>query len=148
MGRGPDPTLGFRLTPGPGSPCAGNVPRVTVPHPETRRDIEAALAARRELGPEYDDQIAAGLAERVETLAQQRSLELRSQQQVERSEESVERSTRTQQFVLGIISLGTGIPITAISASMVDPPLIGVLVSWGGIVAVNVAHALSSRRRR
>ncbi len=120
---------------------------MTVPHPETRRDIEAALAARRELGPEFDDQIAAGLAERIEILAQQRSLELRSQQQVERSEESVERTTRTQQFVLGIVSLGTGIPITAISGAMVDPPMLGILISWGGIVAVNVAHALSSRRR-
>lgn len=121
---------------------------MTVPHPETRRDIEAALAARRELGPEFDDQIAAGLAERIEILAQQRSVELRSQQQAERSEESVERTIRTQQFVLGIVSLGTGIPITAISGAMVDPPMLGILISWGGIVAVNVAHALSGRRRR
>lgn len=121
---------------------------MTVPHPETRRDVEAALAARRELGPEFDDQIAAGLAERVEFLARQRSVELQSQQQLERAEEAAERSTRTQRFVLGIVSLGTGIPITAIAGAMVDPPLIGILVSWGGIVAVNVAHALGGRRRR
>ena len=44
---------------------------------ETRRDIEAALAARRELGPEYHDSIAAGLAERVEQLAAIRMAELR-----------------------------------------------------------------------
>lgn len=120
---------------------------MSVPHPETRRDVEAALGARRELGPEFDDQIAAGLAERIEVLAHQRSLELQSQQQFERSEEAIERSTRTQRFVLGIVSLGAGIPITAISTAMVDPPLIGMLVSWGGIVAVNVAHALGGRRR-
>ena len=36
---------------------------------ETRRETEAALAARMELGPEYSEHIAAALAERVEQLA-------------------------------------------------------------------------------
>ena len=46
--------------------------------------------------------------------------------------------------MLGIISLGAGIPITAISASVVEPGLLGVIVAWAGIVGVNVAAA--SRR--
>ncbi|WP_152360147.1 hypothetical protein [Microlunatus speluncae] len=120
---------------------------MSVPHPETRRDVEAALAARRELGPEFDDQIAAGLAERIEFLAQQRAVELQSQQHLEHSEAAAERLNRNQRLALAIVSLGTGIPITAIAGAMVDPPLIGILVSWGGIVAINVANALGGRRR-
>jgi hypothetical protein len=121
---------------------------VTTPHSETRRDVEAALAARRELGSEFDEQIAAGLADRVEQLAQQRSVELRRQGQVESHAEAAERTSRTQRFVLGIVSLGAGVPITAIGASYVDPPLLGVLISWGGIVAINAVHALGGRRGR
>ena len=48
-------------------------------------------------------------------------------------------------MTLGIVSLGVGIPISAISAGIADLP--GLLVAWGGIAAVNVAHALQSRRR-
>ena len=50
--------------------------------------------------------------------------------------------------MLGIISLGAGIPITAISATNVDPGLAGVLVSWAGIVGVNIAAALRQPRKR
>ena len=42
--------------------------RRIAPTIETRRDVEAALAARDELGADYDDAIASGLAERVEQL--------------------------------------------------------------------------------
>jgi hypothetical protein len=115
---------------------------------ETRRDVEAALAAQRELGPEYADEVAEGLAERVEQLVAYRIAEVRREPDLERAHLEQENSSRRQQFVLGLVSLGAGIPITAISGSVVEPGLIGVLVAWGGIVSVNVAHALSARRRR
>ncbi|MFC7622593.1 hypothetical protein [Microlunatus sp. GCM10028923] len=132
----------------PGLPGQHPMPPAPRPSVELQRDAAAAMAARRELGPDFDDQIAAGLAERMEQLAYHRGVELQEQHRASRVEEAAERSTRTQRFALGIVSLGAGIPITAISAGMVDPPLIGVLVSWGGIVAVNVVHALGGRRRR
>lgn len=115
---------------------------------ETQRDVEAALAARRELGPEYDEHIAAGLAERVEQLAAYRSAELRQVAKAERSDLEFARTSQQQSFVLGIISLGVGIPITAISANAVDPGLLGIAVSWAGIVGVNLAHRLGTRRGR
>ena len=59
-----------------------------------------------------------------------------------------ERDSRTQRFVLAIISLGTGIPLTAIGANLVDPPLLGVSVTWAGIVGVNAVFALRDRTRR
>jgi hypothetical protein len=114
---------------------------------ETRRDIEAALAARRELGPEYHDSIAAGLAERVEQLAAYRTAELRHEAQIQEREARAEHSTRSQRLALAIVSLGVGVPITGISAEMVDPSLLGVLVSWAGIVGINVAAGLRQKSR-
>jgi hypothetical protein len=112
---------------------------------ESRRDAEAALAAQRELGPEYGDHIAAGLAERVEQLAALRTAELRHDQDRERRGSSLERTALTQRFVTSLVSLGAGIPITAISAT--QGGLREVAVCWAGIVGVNVAQAWAARRR-
>lgn len=106
------------------------------------------MAARRELGPDYEDHIAAGLAERVEELVAYRTAELRQQADLAENEAKAEASSRNHRFVLGIISLGVGVPITAISAINVDPGLLGVAVSWAGIVGVNAVHALTGRSRR
>ncbi|RCK68384.1 hypothetical protein DT076_15740 [Desertihabitans brevis] len=118
------------------------------PASQTRPEVDAALAARRELGPDYEDAIAAGLAERIEQLAAARSAELQQVAASGTAAEKAEREARTQRFVLGIISLAVGIPITAIGATNVEPGLLGVAVSWTGIVGVNVAVALGARRQR
>ncbi|MDN5725520.1 MAG: hypothetical protein L0G99_06245 [Propionibacteriales bacterium] len=60
----------------------------------------------------------------------------------------LDETAGAHQFVLGIVSLGTGIPISAIAATNVEPGLLGLAVAWAGIVGVNVAHHLSRRRRR
>lgn len=59
----------------------------------------------------------------------------------------MEKQASNQSFVLGIVSLGTGIPITAIAATNVEPGLLGVAIAWAGIVGVNLAHRLGRRRR-
>src|SRR5918997_611973 len=118
---------------------------MSTPDEETRRDVQAALAARRELGMEYEEAIAAGLLDRVNQLALMRSAEIR--READRSDEvaRAEKESRTHRFVLGIVSLGAGIPITAISGSVVEPGVVGVLVAWAGIVGVNVAAAVGAR---
>jgi hypothetical protein len=118
------------------------------PSEETTRDAEAALAARMELGPEYTEHVAAGLADRVEQLAALRAGELRHQAEEAHSTAREERSGHTRQFVLGLVSLGVGVPITAISATNTDPGLLGVAVSWVGIVGVNAVHAWSNRPKK
>jgi hypothetical protein len=114
---------------------------------ETTRDTQAALAARMELGPEYTEHIAEGLAERVEQLAAIRAGELRYEAEVANSTSHTDQSGRVRQFVLGIVSLTVGIPITAIAATNTDPGLLGVAVSWLGIVGVNAVHARANRPR-
>jgi hypothetical protein len=126
-------------------------PRYRVPHApseELRRDSEAALSARMELGPEYTEYVAAGLAERVEELAEVRAAELRQQAEQANRALAAEQSGRGRQLALAIVSMVMGIPITAISASEVDPSIIGVAVSWAGIVGVNWVHARSLRKRK
>ena len=113
-----------------------------------RADVAAAWEARRELGPEYDEHIASGLADRVEELVAYRTAELRQRGSAADVDLELERTAQRQGFVLGIISLGVGVPITAISSLNVEPGLLGIAVSWAGIVGVNVAHRLGHRRRR
>jgi hypothetical protein len=115
---------------------------------ETRRDVEAAMAARVELGPEYEEHIAASLADRIEELTAYRSAELRHADRDRELELQAEKSARTQRFVLGMVSLVAGIPITGIAATTVEPSLLGVMMSWAGIVGINAVHALASRPRR
>jgi hypothetical protein len=114
---------------------------------ELRRDVEAALSTRAELGPDYDEHIAAGLADRVEQLVAMRTAELRVRSSTTDREYEAEKTARSQRFVLGIVSLGAGVPITAIAGAMVDPGLAGVLVAWVGIVGVNIAAGWGNRRR-
>jgi hypothetical protein len=118
------------------------------PSEEMRRDAEAALAARMELGPEYTEYVAANLAERVEELAEERAAELRHQAELADRAQAAEQTGHGRQLALAIVSMVMGIPITAISASEVDPSIIGVAVSWAGIVGVNWIHARSLRKRK
>lgn len=117
------------------------------PPAELRRDVEAALEARRELGPDYNDQIAAGLAEHVDELVALRLADARLANEERALDRADDRSSRTQRFVLGIISLGAGIPVTGIAAGT-DLGITGAVVGWTGIVAVNLAAAWGNRRRR
>ena len=118
------------------------------PSEELRRDAEAALAARMELGPEYTEYVAANLAERVEELADERAAELRHEADLANREQAAEQSGRKRQTALAIVSLVMGIPITGITASEVDPAIVGVAISWAGIVGVNWVHARAIRKRK
>jgi hypothetical protein len=118
------------------------------PSEELHRDAEAALAARMELGPEYNEYVAEGLAERVEDIAEARAAELRQQALDASRAQAAEQSGRGRQFALAIVSVVMGIPITAITATNVDPSVVGVAVSWAGIVGVNWIHARNLRRRK
>ena len=109
----------------------------------TRQEVEALLATRAELGPAYDEAMVDSFAERIE-----RAVVERTESQVARSGRSTQRDDDgdSKQLALGIVSLGTGIPISGIAAGTADLP--GLAVAWGGIVLVNVAYALRGRRRR
>lgn len=101
------------------------------------------LEVRRELGPDYEPALVDSFVERIDNAIEAR-VDARLAHRA-RSEETEGRRQK-QQLVLGIVSLGTGIPITAVAGSLGDG-LPGVLVAWAGIAAVNLAHAMKDRRR-
>lgn len=121
--------------------------RPPTPSREVRDDVEAALAARGELGADYDPYIAASLAQRVEELTIMRVHELRAQSEAERQLITGEQTGRGRQLALAIVSLALGIPTTAITGVAMGSES-ATAIAWVGIVGVNWAHAWVNRRRR
>jgi hypothetical protein len=107
-----------------------------------RRDYEALLATRGELGPDYDKALVESFADRMEREIERRSFHGNDEWRARRDDS---RGDRQRQLALAIVSLGGGIPITAVSASISGLP--GLITSWAGISAVNLAHAWVIRRR-
>jgi hypothetical protein len=105
-----------------------------------RSELEAVIETRRELGSAYEPALVDSFADKVELAIQTRvDARLADRQQQFRSDEA--RGKR--QMVLGIVSLGAGIPITVPLA--LNDALPAVLVAWTGMAVVNVAHAWQNK---
>lgn len=85
---------------------------MTPPHPnaeDTKRDIQATLAARRELGTEYDDHFLNALVEKLTAQVRQEVA------RAPRMPAPSSRLSRDQRTGLAICSLIFAIPLIAIS---------------------------------
>ncbi len=98
-------------------------------HIVAREDARATLTARRELGSDFDDALVESFAQRVEERLKARPPERRTTDE------------RGMVLALAIVSLGCGIPISAIAVTQAGLP--GLIVAWVGIVLVNVVFARS-----
>lgn len=109
-----------------------------------REDITAAVAARRELGEDYDAAFVETIVERVNQTIDAR---LGAEPDAERTrrEAAEAKAERTVTIAVAAASLFVAIPLTAIAGNTAGFPAI--LVVWLGIVTVNLAVALRSRRR-
>jgi hypothetical protein len=120
----------------------GDVPDDAQP---TRDDLTAAVGARRELGPDYEDAVLESFLARLD-----RQMQARVDATVAERFASGERRgeggpvRRDPGLTLGIVSVIAGIPVTAITTGTEE--LAALIVAWGGIAAVNVAHAWGRRR--
>jgi hypothetical protein len=92
----------------------------------TRDELEAAIEARRELGPAHEPELVEAFLDRIERRLEER----RPKAPARRAEPSV---------ALAIVSMVMAIPLTAIAAS--NSGLVAVVVVWIGIVLVNFAYA-------
>ncbi|MDQ3616834.1 MAG: hypothetical protein M3393_09465 [Actinomycetota bacterium] len=108
-----------------------------------RSEIEAVLETRRELGSVYEPALVDSFADKIEV-----AIAARVDAQVSRrqGEQRADESRGHRQMVLGIVSLGTGIPITAIAGGVAQTS--GVMIAWIGIAVVNGAHAWQGRHKR
>jgi hypothetical protein len=99
------------------------------PQEDIKRDIQATLGARREVGPEFDEQFISALAER---LTQQVAQERRA---LPAAHNTLHADQRT---ALAIVSLIFMIPLIAIASGN---GLAGIALVSAAIVFVNVAAA-------
>ncbi|WP_405058978.1 hypothetical protein OG474_40510 [Kribbella sp. NBC_01505] len=106
---------------------------------DVRKDLRAAVAARQELGPEYEAEIIEGFLERLDAQRRATALPVPVPPPANPSREKDPGG-----LALAIVSMGVAIPITAISANMIGP--FGVVVSWAGLVGINLARSWGRRR--
>ena len=109
-----------------------------------RSEVEAVLETRRELGPSYDAALVDSFADRVERVVERRTAEELGR--LERRGGHAEAAGR-RQTALGIVSVGVGIPISAITLAVPHgaASLGALVVAWCGIFGVNMAHAWQNR---
>ncbi|GGO50896.1 hypothetical protein GCM10012287_31710 [Streptomyces daqingensis] len=120
--------------------------------PELARELDATLQTRRELGPEYEEELIASFLEkfdkRLETVVDKRTRRAMAEQQMvvarggERTHTGTGPSSHPEGMgprLLAVASLVLAVPLSAIAA--VNTGLPGLLVCWGGIVAVNAVQA-------
>lgn len=107
-----------------------------------RSEVAASLATSRELGPEYNEEVAAALAERLEATIEER-IQAHLAAQLQQTAEP-KRQTEGWQVAPVLVSLGVMIPITAIAGGTGGAA--GVVAAWIGIVALNVLVLVAMRR--
>jgi hypothetical protein len=103
----------------------------------TRDDVSSMVGARHELDDDMEPAVIDAFLERVEAAIEERAAERRPIPHSDRGPGTGET------LALAIVSLGTGVPITAIAAE--NGGALGVVAAWAGIAGINIAF---SRQRR
>ncbi|WP_069816211.1 hypothetical protein [Streptomyces sp. TP-A0874] len=114
--------------------------------PELKKELEATVHARRELGPEYESELIESFLEKLDSsvdnrvrrqIAEQQMVVARGARPV--APPPVSGSTFGERYGFGIISLVLAVPLSAIGAT--NGHLLGLIVTWLGITGVNFVHA-------
>lgn len=103
--------------------------------PDVVTELHAALGARRELGPDYEELVVERFLTQVE-----RAIEAR----VEERLAEIERSRRRRAWISTmrlVVLLTFALPLTAVAGWVAGWP--GILATWAGLIVV---HLLSVRR--
>jgi hypothetical protein len=126
---------------------------------ELKKELNATLQARRELGDDYESARVDSFLEKVDQRIDG-AVERRVRRQLAEQQMVVARGSKApaptdswgERFGFGIVSLVLAIPLSAIGGGVAD--LKGLVVAWAGIVGVNFVQAartnpdLFGRRRR
>ncbi|MGW1268294.1 hypothetical protein [Streptomyces sp. NPDC002491] len=116
---------------------------------DLKKDLDATLQTRRELGEEYESALVDSFLEkvdqRIDGAVERRVRRQFAEQQMAAARDS--RSPKTtdswgERFGFGIVTLVLAVPLSAIGVGVEGLP--GLIVSWVGIVGVNVVQAARS----
>lgn len=116
-----------------------------------RDEAEAALAARRELGRDYDDAIAESFTAKLDETIERRvaaevERRLATPEQQRRRSEIVSKETN-KAFVLALGSLGISIPLLG-AVSDGGENMLGIVLVLLTVILVNLAFNLARLRHR
>ena len=117
--------------------------------PELKKELDATLQTRKELGPEYESELVESFLEKLDANVYRRVRRQLAEQQMR-----VARGTLPprrpganhefwQRFAVAVISLVLAIPLSAIAVA--NAGLIGLALCWAGIVGVNAVNGLGLR---
>ncbi len=114
---------------------------------ELKKELDASLRARRELGEEYESALVDSFLEKVDQRIDG-VVERRVRRQLAERQMTVARDARSpkvtdswgERFGFGIVSLVLAVPLSAIGGGLGQLP--GLLATWAGIVGVNVVQAV------
>ncbi len=114
---------------------------------ELKKELNASLQARRELGEEYESALVDSFLEKVDERIDG-AVDRRVRRQLAERQLTVARDARSprvtdswgERFGFGIVSLVLAVPLSAIGGGVGHLP--GLLVTWLGIVGVNVVQAV------
>ncbi|MGW7490195.1 hypothetical protein [Streptomyces sp. NPDC054786] len=112
--------------------------------PDLRKELDATLQTRKELGPEYESELLESFLEKLD-----RSVDQRVRRQLAEQQVQVARGARPprpggggkdvwERFGLAALSLVLAVPLSAIAATQAGQP--GLLMCWAGIVGVNAVY--------
>ncbi|MFF5207747.1 hypothetical protein [Streptosporangium sp. NPDC000396] len=108
--------------------------------------MRATIEARRDLGPEYESALVESFVERLDaTIAARVRAEVHAAGGGPYPQRPPKKSSNGS-IPIALGSMGIGVPLTAIAAGAAGTA--GLLMAWGGIVAINVAHAIGRWRDR
>ncbi|MDQ0775117.1 hypothetical protein QF026_003583 [Streptomyces aurantiacus] len=128
-------------------PTVDSMTGMEAPDAELKKELNATLHARKELGDEYESALVDSFLEKVEQRLDG-AVDRRVRRQLAEQQMVVARDARSPQgssdswgerFGFGIVSLVLAIPLSAIGGGVAGLP--GLLVAWAGIVGVNVVQA-------
>ncbi|MEU9107295.1 hypothetical protein [Streptomyces xanthophaeus] len=106
---------------------------------ELKKELDATLDARRELGPEYESALVDSFVEKVDTQVRRRLAEERLAAARDGHRPGTADGNFGERFGFAIITLVLAVPLSAIAATQAH--FSGLLVAWAGIVGVNFIHA-------
>ncbi|MFJ3337599.1 hypothetical protein [Streptomyces sp. NPDC086766] len=125
---------------------------------ELKKELDATLRTRGELGEEYESALVDSFLEKIDQRIDG-AVERRVRRQLAEQRMTVARGSRGaadswgERFGFGIVSLVLAIPLSAIGGGVAHLP--GLLAAWAGIVGVNAFQAVRAnpglfggRRRR
>ncbi|MGX4691776.1 hypothetical protein [Streptomyces sp. JNUCC 63] len=113
---------------------------------DLKKELNASLQARRELGEEYESALVDSFLEKVDQRIDS-AVERRVRRQLAEQQMTTARDSRSpkatdswgERFGFGIVSLVLAVPLSAIGGGVGDLP--GLIAAWVGIVGVNAVQA-------